>query len=250
MRYALVSDLHGNLEALTAVLEHAATQRIERYLCVGDLVGYGADPQACLARMQACQAVCVCGNHEWGSLGKLRPEWFNDTARQALVWTREQLDFRDLDALRRLPLVTTEGSLTLVHGTLTAPEQFEYLTDVGQALDTLRVCRTPICVVGNTHVPFVLEFDRAQGQVRRMVSAPNEVAEVRLSTQEGVRYVMNPGSVGQPRDGDPRASYAVLDTEESAVWIHRVAYDIGAAQAKIRRANLPALIADRLALGR
>ncbi len=250
MRYAILSDLHGNLEALDAMLAHLATQRINRYCCLGDLVGYGADPKACLARMHGCEAICVCGNHEWGAFGKLRLEWFNETARQALVWTRKQLDFRDLDAIRRLPLVTTDGPLTLVHGTLKAPEQFEYLTDVGQALDTLRVCRTPICAVGNTHVPFLLEYDRAQGRVGRVLSAPPDLVEVRLSIQEHMRYVINPGSVGQPRDGDPRASCAIVDTDVSTMWLHRVRYDIAAAQAKIRQAHLPAFVADRLALGR
>ena len=250
MRYALLADIHGNLEALNAILEHLAAQRIDRYLCLGDIVGYGANPQECLARVQACEATGVCGNHEWGALGKLRLEWFNETARHAVVWTRAQLDFRDLDALRRLPLVSTDGPVTLVHGTLTAPERFDYLTDVGQALDTLRVCRTPICVVGNTHVPFVLEYDRTQGRVNRMISAPTDVGEVTLSAQEGVRYVINPGSVGLPRDGDPRASCAILETDPSMAWIHRVPYDIATAQAKIRQAKLPVFLADRLALGR
>ena len=250
MRYAILSDIHGNLEALNAVLDHVATQRIERYLCVGDLIGYGANPQECLRRVQATQAICVCGNHEWGCLGKLRLDWFHDVAKQAVVWTRDRLDFSDLDAIRRLPLVTTDGAVTLVHGTLTAPERFDYLTDVGQGLDTLRVCRTPICLVGNTHVPFVLEYDRAHGRLNRMLNTPPEVGDVQLSTEETVRYVINSGSVGQPRDGDPRASYAILDTEVSRLWIHRVPYDFATAQAKIRHAALPAFLADRLAVGR
>lgn len=250
MRYALLSDIHGNLEALQAVLEHAAAQQAERYLCVGDMIGYGANPCECLAGIQRCQAVCVCGNHEWGALSKLRLDWFNDMAKRALVWTKDQLGFGELDALRRLPLVATDGPVAFAHGTLTAPERFAYLMEVGQAIDTLRACLVPFCVVGNTHVPFVVEYDRSTDRLRRVINMPSELQEVRLSAGAGMRMLINPGSVGQPRDSDPRASYALLDTDAALLRIHRLSYDIPTAQQKIRQAGLPALLADRLALGR
>jgi len=251
MRYAILSDIHSNVEALTAVLDALASQRINQYLCLGDLVGYGADPQAVLARLQAPAVPSVGGNHDWACVGKFDINWFNDAARSAILWTRDRLSFTDLDFLRRLPLVITEGPLTLVHGTLRHPERFDYLVDLAQAVDTAKACQTPVCVVGHTHVPFLFEYDLHQERVSRVLTSPQELTEVRLSNDHAqVRYVINPGSVGQPRDGDPRASVAILDTETETLAIQRIAYDIPTAQRKIRQANLPAFLADRLAVGR
>lgn len=251
MRYAIFSDVHGNLEALTAVLEHLAEGRIDRLLCLGDSIGYGADPAACLERLTSSGAMSVAGNHEWGCLGKLDVQWFNAAARQAILWTRDQLGFAELEALRRLPLTLTDGPVTLVHGTLTHPERFEYLMDLGQGMDTASHCRTPFCAMGHTHVPCVLEYDLQARRMRRVVTSPAELSEVRLERDGSrTRYLINPGSVGQPRDGDPRASLAILDTDACHVSVARVPYDIPRAQEKIRRANLPEFLADRLALGR
>lgn len=250
MRYAVLSDIHSNLEALTAVLSDVAAQRADRMLCLGDLIGYGADPEACLSALQHSQAVCVAGNHEYGCIGKLDDRWFNDAARRAVEWTRDRLGFMELDWLRRLPLVATDGPCTLVHGTLKHPERFEYLADLAQAVDAARMCDTGYCLFGHTHLPVLIEYDRRQGRVGRVLDTAQELTEVSLSEEPAVRYVINPGSVGQPRDGDPRASYAVLEPEAHRVTFHRVAYDIRAAQEKIRRAGLPEFLADRLAVGR
>lgn len=251
MRYAVLSDIHGNLEALTAVLDALAGQRIDRYLCLGDVVGYGADPSACLARLQQLEALGVCGNHEWACIGKLSLGWFNDAAQAALEWTRDQLSFGELNELRRLPLVETVEAITMAHGSLSSPERFEYLFNLGQAADTLHRCRTAVCLVGHTHVPIVFEYDRSQRHVTRVVDDESELTAVSLAGDHQSRqYLINPGSVGQPRDGDPRASVAVLDLEAHRVAIQRIAYDIPSAQRKIRDAGLPRLLADRLALGR
>ena len=251
MRYAVLSDIHSNLEALTAVLDALASQRIDRYLCLGDVIGYGADPAACLARLQACGAIIVGGNHDLACVGKLDLEWFNDAARAALVWTRDQLSFTDLDVLRRFPLTATEGPFTLVHGTLKHPARFEYLVDVAQAVDTMRACRTLMCLVGHTHLPCLIEYDRRGHRLTRVLTTPEELADVAYQDDPDVfRYVINPGSVGQPRDGDPRASVAVIDLQMRTMSVHRIPYDLAAAQRKIRAAGLPAFLADRLALGR
>ena len=250
MRYAVLSDIHGNLEALTAVMSALASERIDRMLCLGDVMGYGADPAACLMRLEACDPVIVGGNHDLACVGKLSLEWFNEFARAAVTWTRDQLSFTDLDTLRRLPLTATEGPCTLVHGTLTHPHRFEYLIDMAQAIDTLSCCRTLLCLVGHTHLPCVLEYDRTRRRITRRLTSGAELADVAFQDQiEGLRYLVNPGSVGQPRDGDPRASCAIIDTEARRLRILRVAYDIAAAQRKIRQAGLPEFLADRLALG-
>jgi predicted phosphodiesterase len=251
MKYAVLSDIHANLEALTAVLEDVSSQRIDRVVNLGDSVGYGADPVACLRRLEEAKAIGVCGNHEWGCVGKLDLRWFNEAARRALEWTKDQLSFTDLNALRQLPLTSTDGPLTLVHGTLIHPGRFEYLIEVGQGLDCARACQTLICCVGHTHVPCVLEVDWRRRQMNRLLTVPQELAAVRLTNDaQEVHYVINPGSVGQPRDGDPRAGYAMVDTDEGHVGIRRVPYDIARAQAKIRQAGLPGFLADRLTIGR
>lgn len=297
MRYAILSDIHGNLEALTAVLEALAAERVDRYLVLGDLVGYGADPSACLERLHTLGAVMVAGNHEAGCIGRLELDWFSDAARAALVWTRGQLSFGELDLLRRLPLTAVEepftpshgghptcagveewggtpdgGSpqprfstpfqqvgtrssrgtgFTLVHSTLTHPQRFEYLVEAGQALDTLSACRTLLCLVGHTHLPLVMDYDRAERRLLRTLTSTQELRDVVYDDRpDARRYLVNPGSVGQPRDGDPRAGVALIDTDATRIAIRRIPYDIAGAQRKIRQAGLPPFLADRLAQGR
>ena len=250
MRYALLSDIHGNLHALTAVMEMLASERVDRYLCLGDIVGYGAHPVECLARMRGLDAVTVVGNHDAACVGKLDLSWFHDAGRAALLWTRDRLSLTDLEWLRRLPLTESVEPFTLVHASLRQPERFAYLLDLEQVIETLHLCRTPICLAGHTHLPWVVAYDRAIGQVVRVVTASEALVDVPLEEDPARRYFINPGSVGQPRDGDPRASVALIDTGQRRVSIRRVPYDIhGAAQA-IRQAGLPAFLADRLAIGR
>ncbi len=250
MRYAVLSDIHGNLEALSAVLDVLAREQIDRYLCLGDIVGYGADPVACLERTQSCEAV-VGGNHDLACIGKLDLGWFNPAARAALLWTRDRLSFADLDVLRRLPLKIVVEPFTLVHGMLRHPERFEYLADVAQAVDTLTICETLMCLIGHTHVPCVIEYDRSRRRLLRVLATAAELAQVEFSIDSAwLRYLVNPGSVGQPRDGDPRASIAIIDTTARRIEIRRIAYDVVVAQQKIRSAGLPEFLADRLSVGR
>lgn len=251
MRYAVLSDIHSNLEALTAVLDHLASERIDAYFCLGDVVGYGAEPSACLSRLEACKAVVVAGNHDLACVGKLQLEWFNELAREAILWTRDQLSFTELDALRRWPLTTVVEPFTLVHASLRHPERFEYLVDAAQAVETMRVCRTLLCLFGHTHLPCFLEYDRARHRMTRILARPDELTTLTYQDEpHTMRYLLNPGSVGQPRDGDPRASVAVIDTSRREVGIRRIPYDLASTQRKIRDAGLPGFLADRLDLGR
>jgi diadenosine tetraphosphatase ApaH/serine/threonine PP2A family protein phosphatase len=251
MRYAILSDVHSNLEALTAVLDSLAPEHIDRYLCLGDTLGYGADPAPCLERLSALGAVIVAGNHDLACLGAFDLQWFNDVARAAVIWTRGRLGPAELETIRRLPLTAIEGPFTLVHGTLTHPERFEYLLELAQAIDTLAACQTLVCLVGHTHLPYVVEFDLGRWRVTRALSKPGELSDVAYEDRpEALRYLINPGSVGQPRDGDPRASCALVDTERRTASIRRVAYDVATAQRKIREAGLPEFLAQRLSIGR
>lgn len=251
MRYAVLSDIHSNLEALTAALDFLSAQKIGRYFCAGDVLGYGADPLPCLQKLQALDALVVAGNHDQACIGKLDESWFNLPAREAIRWTRGQLGIMDMDLLRRLPLHTSEGPFTLVHSALRHPERFTYLVDPGGIVDSLILCRTLFCLAGHTHYPCVVEYDFEQRRLLNVFAAPDELKKVPfVNNAHARRYFVNPGSVGQPRDGDARASFAIIDMEASAIEFHRVAYNIPAAQEKIRKAALPGFLADRLAMGR
>jgi predicted phosphodiesterase len=249
MRYAVLADIHGNLEALSAALEDAAAQRIDQWVCAGDLVGYGADPSACLAWLEPHHPLCVAGNHDWACLGKLDARSMTSAGRHAVEWTRDHLGFGELDSLRRLPLTAGDDLVSVSHGSPMQPDRFKGLAEVAQAADASVACRTPYAVVGHTHWPCAF---MCQGRPRRvrMVTDPRELASLAVPSNDDTRYFLNPGSVGQPRDGDARASYAVLDTNQATWSLRRVAYDIATAQRKIRAAGLPELLADRLAAGR
>ena len=251
MRYAILSDIHSNLEALTAVLNALAGEPVDRLLCLGDVVGYGADPSACLECLQARDAVVVGGNHDLACVGKMDVNGFNDAARAAVLWTRGQLSIGDLDLLRRFPLTATVEPFTLAHGSLRHPQRFEYVLDAAQAADTLNTCRTLICLLGHTHLPCFIEYDRSRRRLVRMLTSPQPMADLAYEqAPETTRYLVNPGSVGQPRDGDPRAGFAIVDTLQHRVSFHRTPYDIAAAQQKIRQAGLPEFLAARLEVGR
>jgi len=242
MRYGILSDVHSNLEALCATTGAMAKDRIDRYLFVGDLVGYGADPRACIAAMRLLKPhSLIAGNHDWGVLGLLDMEYFNEYAASAVEWTRDTLSGADAGYLRSFMLVCEQENFTLVHGSLNQPAKFNYILGPEDARLCMRCARTPLCFVGHSHRAGIFCLDGGT------VMCP-DAAAVKIDYTK--KYVINVGSVGQPRDGDPRASYAVYDETEGIVEIKRVIYDIEAAQAKITRAGLPAWLAARLVEGR
>ena len=222
MRYAVFSDVHGNLEALRAVLADAAS-RSDVVLCLGDVVGYGADPAACVDLVgERCQAV-VGGNHEHAVTGRLDLEWFNPYARAAAEWTRGELSRDAMAWLTRLPLISEVDEATIVHASPAGPDEWDYLVSAQDGFAAFGAFETRLCFVGHSHVS---RFDPLY------------------------RYIVNVGSVGQPRDGDPRAAYALWDSERRSITVRRVLYDVGAARAKIVAAGLPRFLADRLGEGR
>ena len=241
MRYGLISDIHGNLEALQAVLDLLLKERIDRYLCIGDVVGYGADPKACMRLIKKLEpAALVAGNHEWGTVELLGLEYFNEYAREAVIWTKRALSKDDADYLKSFRLVYEDEAMTLVHGTLDAPAEFHYLLNSHDAYLTMMQMKTPVCFVGHSHIPGIFYYDDGVVSLRP--------AKVKVDRDK--RYVINIGSVGQPRDSDPRASYAIYDNEDDTVEIRRAAYDIKKAQGKILEAGLPKVLAYRLSEGR
>lgn len=242
MRYAVLSDIHGNREALGAVLEAMAGDNTDACLFVGDLVGYGADARACVADLAALKPqVLIAGNHDWGVLNLLGMDYFNEYAAAAVAWTKKALRPKELEYLKSFKLVFEDEKMTIVHGALDRPAKFNYVLDAEDAAVTLRLSRTPVCFVGHSHAPGIFRLD---DQTAHSSDAG------RITMEAGNKYLVNVGSVGQPRDGDPRACYAIYDDEAATVEIKRVTYDIEKAQAKIVKAGLPAWLAARLAEGR
>lgn len=238
MRLAVLSDVHSNLEALDAVLRNAAADRV---VVLGDLVGYGADPAAVVERLRDASATLLAGNHDLAATGRFDLEWFNRVAAEALVWTVEHAGDAVLEELSRLSPVLRDGDRILVHGSVRDPAA-EYLRDVAGATASFAAEQFTFGFYGHTHVPFFYEQDggAVQGRIPRDGDS--------LVLEAGTRYLMNPGSVGQPRDGDARASCLLV--EDGVVTWQRVDYDVQAAQRKIRAAGLPEVLADRLSVGR
>jgi len=240
VRYAVLSDVHANLEALQAVLADAAP-RTDALLCLGDLVGYGADPVACMELVAERALAIVCGNHEHAVAGLIDLEWFNVYARSAAEWTRTRLDDDHRAYLTSLPLTAQVGDATLVHASPDRPDEWEYLLTAQDGFDAFGAFATRLCFVGHSHLAGAWSLGSSGPEHR--------AGAVDLELERGRRYIVNVGSVGQPRDRDPRAAYAIWDAERGSIAVRRVAYDVASARDKILRGGLPRFLADRLAWG-
>jgi len=241
MRIAILSDIHSNLQALEAVL--AAIGSVDAIWQLGDVVGYGPDPDAVVARLSEAGAVGVRGNHDAAVVGDISPADFTADARLAAQWTRARIGIATRRYLAALPevLVPDGFEFTLVHGSPRDPI-WEYLVDARAAKENLAAFESAYCLVGHTHVPMAL---RDQRHMTRLRTSPGSRIEL-----DGRRAFLNPGSVGQPRDGDPSASYMLIDTAAGfAIW-QRVRYDLRATQAAMLDAGLPPRLASRLRVGR
>jgi diadenosine tetraphosphatase ApaH/serine/threonine PP2A family protein phosphatase len=240
MRYAVLSDIHGNLEALEAVLADTGP-RVDAILCLGDIVGYGADPGPCVELLGERAGRLVAGNHEHGVTGRLGLDWFNRWARTAAEWTRDQLDDDHCAFLARLPLRAEVDEATLVHASPDRPDEWEYLVSAEDGHDVFGAFQTRLCFVGHSHVPGVWS-EGAAGRDHRS-------GAVDVELEAGRRYLVNVGSVGQPRDRDTRAAWVLWDAGARRVSLRRVAYDVERARRKILASGLPRYLADRLAVG-
>lgn len=239
MRVAVLSDIHSNAPALEAALE--AVGAFDQLWVLGDIVGYGPHPDAVVERLRELDAVAVQGNHDAAVLGRIPTGTFNDLARAAVTWTGETMKPENLDWLAELPEIRVEGDFTLAHGSPRDPI-WEYLFSVPAARINLAAFETPYCIVGHTH--HQLTFRDDEGQVEALLA--EEAAGLTLDTR---RCILNPGSVGQPRDGDPRACAMTIDIEDGRVTWLRFDYDIEATQHAIRATSLPGRLADRLEMG-
>jgi diadenosine tetraphosphatase ApaH/serine/threonine PP2A family protein phosphatase len=241
MRVLIVSDIHANLNALEAVLADAGA--VDATWCLGDLLGYGPDPNECVERIRNLpNLVCLLGNHDAAFLGQIDVDTFNLEARQSLDWVKNRVTEANTDYIQRLPEMTQVGQVTLVHGSPRNPI-WEYILDPRTARRNLDYFQTNYCFVGHTHLPILYQFNPEMTIVT--VISPELDTNYPLTP----RAMLNPGSVGHPRDRDPRASYGIFDTEK-AIWQPcRVSYDIDQVQKRIRLAGLPLKHAMRLAEG-
>ena len=239
MRYAILSDIHSNIEALEAVLEDITGQQIDDLLCLGDLVGYGANPNECVERISSLISHVVAGNHDSAVIGRTDVSVFNPRARRAVAWTAEALAAEHAAYLSRLPYTDRVEDVLLVHATPSEPAAWNYLLSTQETRAEFETFSESICFIGHSHQPLFFSAD----------GAPRSRRTDRLQCDPEERYIINVGSIGQPRDGDPRSCYAVFDSERRTVQLRRVAYDIKNAQRKILKAGLPPVLAARLSRG-
>jgi len=240
MRFAIFSDVHANLHALEAVLADAKEQACTHYVCMGDVVGYNAFPKQCIDLVRNLECPVVKGNHDEQASMLGDQEGFNPLAEEAMTWTREQLTNEDKEWLRSLRLQRQVRDFTIVHATLDTPHKWGYVFNQLDAAASFSYQHTSVCFIGHTHSPKAYVRD---GSVRTI---PLDV----IVLQTGKRYLINVGSVGQPRDGDWRSAYCIYDTNTGELQLRRIEYDLPAAQAAIIEAGLPRKLAERLAVGR
>jgi len=246
VRYLVLSDIHANWEALRDVLEDAAGS-YEQILCCGDLIGYGADPNAVVDWARANLALVVRGNHDRASVGLEDLEWFNPVAKAAALWTSRELTPSNADYVRRLPKgPLARNGFEVVHGS--SVDEDEYVSSPQEAEQMIAYMEAPLVFFGHTHLQGGFGWNGAKLETIQKVDTDSHEKTLELEARGA--YLINPGAVGQPRDGDPRAGYALYDSAERRLSFFRVAYDLSSAQAKIRRARLPGILADRLAWGK
>ncbi len=241
MRIALISDIHANLEALQAVLKDIEKQKTEVIHCLGDVVGYGSDPSACLNLVNKTCQIKLIGNHDHAALGESSTDDYSPVAKYAAEWTKKILSDSDLSIMETFTVEETVEDSHLVHASPFEPIMFHYILSPNDARHAFPCLKTPLCFFGHTHVPMIFT-EIKNGLPRQKIGHS-------FTPDKHGRYLINVGSVGQPRDNDPRASYVIHDTAAGDVEYHRVEYDIKTAQEKMEQAQLPELLIERLSVG-
>ncbi len=241
MRYGIFSDVHSNVEAFESVISALKEEKIDEYISGGDIVGYGAEPERSIKMTKEITGNVVSGNHDWGSVGLFDISSLNPFAMEAALWTERQLMAAHKAYLKSLKPVYKDDNITVVHGSLDEPEKFHYVLTVYAAGKMFDLMKTRISFIGHSHSPVVF---------RKTEKGTDFLFKNKVDIEKDASYIVNVGSVGQPRDGDPRACYVVFDTDKNYVEIKRASYDIKKAQQKIRDAGLPPVLADRLSEGR
>ncbi|MCK5305625.1 MAG: metallophosphoesterase family protein [Candidatus Omnitrophica bacterium] len=242
MKYAIIADIHANLEAFLAVEEDLKKETVDKYICLGDIVGYGANPIECMDAAGAMFDVIIAGNHDYAVCGLFDLSLFNPYARKSVEWTIAVVGEKEKNLLKTLTLTKELENFTIVHGSLYHPDEFNYILNLKEAAKTFDKLRQKICFIGHSHSPAIIIKDY-ENKIDY-----HKITETTILKDS--QYIINVGSVGQPRDGDPRACYCVYDSVEKTVKIKRVEYAVSRAQEKIIKAGLPQFLATRLGGGR
>jgi diadenosine tetraphosphatase ApaH/serine/threonine PP2A family protein phosphatase len=242
MSTVILSDIHSNLESFQAVLKDISHEQVDQVLFLGDVVGYAADPDGCIEVLRGLAPYMVAGNHDWAAVGLTDTGYFNPMARAAVEWTAGVITSDHAAFLKDLPLTKDLSGMMLVHATPYQPEAWDYIFSLDDAAQCFRHCDQQICFTGHSHYPISFVQDQ-EGNI-------SVIQNSTLTLLDACRYLINVGSVGQPRDGDPRAAYGIYKPEEATFSLKRVPYDIKRTREKIIAAGLPPFLASRLAEGR
>lgn len=243
MKIGIFSDVHGNLEALETALAYFRSEGVNDYLCLGDIVGYGANPEECVELVRGLRGTVVAGNHDRAAINRASLSLFNAAAREAILWTRRRLSDQSRDFLESLELVEIAQGFHLVHARPSAPQEWEYVQTLSDVAHELGSFFEPVCLIGHSHLHFAAEKLPSS-------ETPRFVAEPEFEISDSTKHLVNVGSVGQPRDGDPRLCLVIFDAGSNRFSFQRLSYDIPAAQRKILYAGLPESLAFRLSRGR
>ncbi len=243
MRIGVFSDVHSNLEALQAILVFFSKQKINHYFFIGDLVGYNTNPNECIELIRNLDCLAVAGNHDFGVLGKTDTSEFNDAAKKAIEWTKQVLTDDTKKFLGALSIKKEKDNIILVHSSPQNPEVWEYIINLRQAQDEFEFFKEEICFIGHSHTPFIVEKDLSNNDCKY-------ISDQKIKIKNDCKYLINVGSVGQPRDGDSRACASIFDTKTKSFEFHRIEYNIQRAQEKIITAGLPSILAERLSKGK
>ena len=240
MRYAIFSDVHSNLSAFSNVLDYFKKQNIDRYIFLGDIVGYYTDVKECIYSLRELNPICIAGNHDWAVIGKFNIEYFNDIAKEAILWTKDNVLLEDIYYLNSFEILYNEENFSCIHGSLYNPEDFNYIFTIEDARLNFSLLKKQILFVGHTHKPIV--YIKDNGKI--LYSLDNTI-----EIQEDKNYIINVGSVGQPRDGDNRSCVCIYDTDKNIVIFERLSYNIKDTVKKIFNAKLPKELGYRLYMG-
>ena len=239
-RVGIFSDIHGNLQAMRQVLGELEKQQVDFIICCGDVVGYGANPNECCELLREKNIPTIAGNHDHAALSLIDITYFNEVAKRAITWTRTQLSPENEKFLRDLPMSIEAADMLFVHSSPRSPESWSYIITMGDARQAFQHFGQRVCFIGHSHTPFIVENHDGN------LACPENPS---ITLKDSCRYLVNVGSVGQPRDRNPDACYAIYDRDAKKIEICRSEYDLDGAQKEIRQQGLPAELAERLAYG-
>lgn len=245
--YCVFADVHANLEALEAVLGAARDEGVDSFLFLGDVVGYGPDPNSCTRLVREVSDAAVCGNHDLAAIGRQDINWFNPVAQKAIRWTSSRLEPDVVEYIDSLPSELLVDSLLLTHGSPLDPIH-EYLLDPWAAAASFHDRSFEIGFVGHSHIPLIFRLDPGEGEPGEVTMSEPEPGST-LNLEEGNRYIINPGGVGQPRDGNPQAAFGLYDPGTMTLQFRRIAYPVEETQRKMEAAGLPRQLIERLSRG-